>query len=140
MAGSTAYARIKADVLAIVTKIPEGRLTTYGAIGRHLDVYPRHVAYVLTTLDDLDRTRVPWWRVVADGGAIGRHQRRDDHIARLKAEGIPVAPAGIAQELAERAIIDLANPPSGITKRPDTDAGKPSRSRGMKSHPGTSLK
>lgn len=137
MAGSPNSARIKSDILEIVAKIPVGRMSTHGAIGRHLNVMPRHVASVLMTLDDIDRERVPWWRVVADGGAIGQHKRRADQIKRLRDEGIPVAPAGVAQELAERLVPDLAKPPSGIAKRTDAALSfKPQRSRGMKSHPG----
>jgi len=41
---STAFIRIKADVLGIVRNIPPGRLCTYAAIGRHLDVMARQVA------------------------------------------------------------------------------------------------
>jgi methylated-DNA-protein-cysteine methyltransferase related protein len=139
MAGSAAYARIKADVLAIVAKIPEGRLVTHGAIGRHLGVDPRHIVNVMAILDTADRASAPWWRVVADGGAIGRHGLRDDQIARLRADGVPVAPAGVAQEVATRAVTDFAKTVPAIAK-PETADGKPSRSRGMKTHPSSTLK
>jgi methylated-DNA-protein-cysteine methyltransferase related protein len=138
--GSPAQARITSDVLAIVRQLPLGWVTTHGAIGRHLDVVPRHIAYILTMLDDATRDIVPWHRVVADGGAIGRHLRRDDQIARLRAEGIVVSPVGIVQDMAAIAVVDLAAPPSGVRRRPDS-AGvaapsddKPSRSRGSKTH------
>ncbi len=139
MAGSAAYARVKADVLAIIAKIPEGRLVTHSAIGRHLGVDPRHIVNVMAILDDADRADVPWWRVVADGGAVGRHPYRDDQIARLRADGVPVAPAGVAQEISTRTVTDFAKPMIAIAKPAIADQ-KPSRSRGMKSHPGTSLK
>jgi methylated-DNA-protein-cysteine methyltransferase related protein len=139
MAGSVAYARIKADVIAIVSKIPTGRLATHGAIGRHLSVVPRHVAYVLATLNEIERETVPWWRVVADGGAIGRHQRRDDQMQRLKREGCAVAPAGIVQDFRERVVADVTTPGAAMTPIPVTADGKPARSRGMKSHPGSSV-
>ena len=137
MAGSVAYARIKADVIAIVDRIPAGRLATHGAIGRHLAVVPRHVAYVLAMLDDSERETIPWWRVVADGGAIGRHQRRDDQMQRLKREGCAVAPAGIVQDFAARVVADVTAPGAAIAPAPTTADGKPARSRGMKSHPVT---
>jgi methylated-DNA-protein-cysteine methyltransferase related protein len=139
MAGSVAYARIKKDVVAIVMTIPAGRLATLGAIGLHLAVFPRHVAYVLATLNDLERETVPWWRVVADGGAIGRHQRRDDQMSRLKSEGCAVAPAGIVQDFAERAIRDVANPPTLPLVKTMTADGKPARSRGMRGNPVSSV-
>jgi methylated-DNA-protein-cysteine methyltransferase related protein len=139
MAGSVAYARIKSDVISIVMKIPSGRLATHGAIGRHLAVFPRHVAYVLATLGDIERETVPWWRVVADGGAIGRHQRRDDQMLRLKAEGCAVAPAGIIQDFAERVVQDVANPPTQPIDNLGAADVKPSRSRGMRGRPGSSI-
>ena len=137
MAGSVAYARIKADVITIVAEIPAGRLATHGAIGRHLAVVPRHVAYVLSMLNDMERETIPWWRVVADGGAIGRHQRRDDQMQRLKQEGCAVAPAGFVQDFAARVIADVTAPGAAIQPTPTTADGKPARSRGMKSHPVT---
>jgi methylated-DNA-protein-cysteine methyltransferase related protein len=139
MAVSAAYARIKTDVVAIVVKIPAGRVVTHGAISRHLKVFARHVAYILATLDAGERETVPWWRVVADGGAVGRHQRRDDQMLRLKREGCAVAPAGIVQDFSERVVLDLAAPLAAMPERPMTPDGKPSRSRGMKGRPATSL-
>lgn len=50
MPKSESFARIKADVLAIARAIPPGRLTSFWAIGSHLDGAPRHVAYILATL------------------------------------------------------------------------------------------
>ena len=135
MAGSVAYARIKADVIAIVDQIPAGRLATHGAIGRHLAVVPRHVAYVLSMLNDSERETIPWWRVVADGGAIGRHQRRDDQMQRLRHEGCAVAPAGIVQDFAARVVADVTAPGAAIEPAPTTADGRPARSRGKKSHP-----
>jgi methylated-DNA-protein-cysteine methyltransferase related protein len=139
MAVSGAYARIKSDVVAIVMKIPAGRLATHGAISLHLKVFSRHVVYILETLDEVERETVPWWRVVANGGAIGRHQRRDDQMQRLRCEGCAVAPAGIVQDFAERAVRDLTAPMAAVAIAPLDQNGKPSRSRGMKGRPGSSL-
>ena len=70
MAKSPAFARIKSDVMAIVAALPQGRVASAADIGRQIDVPARHVAYILTTLDEGERAVSPWWRVVADGGAI----------------------------------------------------------------------
>lgn len=72
MAGSRAYAGIRADVLAIVEALPRGRVTTFAAIGEHMHVMPRHVAYVLARLTPLERETLPWHRVVGAGGKLGR--------------------------------------------------------------------
>jgi methylated-DNA-protein-cysteine methyltransferase-like protein len=81
--------------LAVVAAIPEGRVTTYGTIGRHLHVTARQVASVLAALTVEESERVPWFRVVAASGvvstiklgAVGRRQ-----IERLRSEGVAVTP------------------------------------------------
>jgi methylated-DNA-protein-cysteine methyltransferase-like protein len=95
MAGSGAGVRFKAQVLAVVAAIPEGRVTTYGAIAQHLRVTARQVARILATLTAEESERLPWFRVVAANGivsstklgAVGRKQ-----IERLRAEGVAVTP------------------------------------------------
>jgi methylated-DNA-protein-cysteine methyltransferase related protein len=137
MARSAAFTHIKTDVLTIVRGLPPGRITTFDAIGIHLDVQPRHVAYILATLTEFDHEIVPWHRVVAKGGAIGRGPHRDQQFAKLVREGVMVSPAGIVQDMERIAVKKLEPPPSGVTKRPET-ATPPaplSRSRGMKDRP-----
>jgi methylated-DNA-protein-cysteine methyltransferase-like protein len=88
-------ARLKSRVLEVVAAIPEGRVTTYGTIARHLRITARQVAFILARLTHDESRRLPWFRVVgASGvvstmklGAVGRRQ-----IARLRAEGVPVTP------------------------------------------------
>ena len=95
MARSFGAARFKSKVLAVVAAIPEGRVTTYGAIGQHLHGTARQVAFVLARLTVEESQRLPWFRVVAANGvvstiklgAVGRRQ-----IQRLRAEGIAVTP------------------------------------------------
>jgi methylated-DNA-protein-cysteine methyltransferase-like protein len=87
--------RLKSRVLAVVTGIPEGRVTTYGTIAQHLKTTARQVAFVLATLTDEESKRLPWFRVVAANGvvsstklgSVGRRQ-----IERLRAEGVAVTP------------------------------------------------
>lgn len=87
--------KASARILTIVAAIPVGRVTTYGIIARHLLLGPRQVAKVLGGLAAAEAKALPWFRVVAAGGAIssmkvpgvGRRQ-----IARLKAEGVAVTP------------------------------------------------
>ena len=88
-------ARFKSRVLAVLAAIPEGRVTTYGIIARHLHVTARQVAFILATLTVEESRRLPWFRVVAANGivsstklgSVGRRQ-----IARLRAEGVAVTP------------------------------------------------
>jgi methylated-DNA-protein-cysteine methyltransferase-like protein len=95
MAQSGLMAAIRSRVLAVVASIPEGRVTTYGTIGKHLRLTSRQVAAVLATLTREESARLPWFRVVAAGGlvstmklgAVGRKQ-----VQRLRGEGIAVTP------------------------------------------------
>jgi methylated-DNA-protein-cysteine methyltransferase-like protein len=78
-----------------VAAIPEGRVTTYGAIAQHLKITARQVALILARLTAKESAGLPWFRVVgANGfvsstklGAVGRKQ-----ILRLRAEGVAVTP------------------------------------------------
>jgi methylated-DNA-protein-cysteine methyltransferase-like protein len=86
-----------------VGAIPEGRVTTYGAIGRHLKVTARQVAFILARLTVDESKRLPWFRVVAADGvisttklwAVGRRQ-----IERLRAEGVIVTPRKKVEDFA----------------------------------------
>ncbi len=133
MTGGTSSSAQRAALLALLEKIPAGRLATHGQIAAELRMMRPHVAALLQDLNDDERTSVPWHRVVADGGAIGRHKHRDAQMARLRAEGIAVAPAGIVDELSRRRIADFSAPGAAIERGPATAA--PSRSRGMKGRP-----
>lgn len=72
MPKSEAFARIHAEVMQVANAIPSGQVTTFAAIGAFLDVVPRQVAFLLARRNDSDREAVPWYRVVADDGALGR--------------------------------------------------------------------
>jgi methylated-DNA-protein-cysteine methyltransferase-like protein len=92
-AGTGGFERVKARVVALVAAIPEGRVTTYGAIGKRLGVTARQVAHVMATLTPDESAALPWFRVVAASGVIssfraggvGRRQ-----VARLREEGVEV--------------------------------------------------
>ena len=71
-------------VLAAAT-IPEGKVTTYGAIGRMVGYGPRVVARVMATRGD----EVCWWRVIRADGSIAP-QLVEQATPLLKAEGVKV--------------------------------------------------
>jgi len=95
MAKAAVFERFRERVLAVVAAVPEGRVTTYGAIGRHLGRSARQVAFVLANLTAEESRELPWFRIVAAKGvvstmklgSVGRRQ-----IARLRAEGVSVTP------------------------------------------------
>ncbi len=101
MPKSAAYIRIKADVLRIVKAIPVGRVATFADIGCHLDVMPRHVAYILAMLSDEEKARYPWHRVVADKGRLGKPKSNSFGISQtelLHSEGICVSKGGCVED------------------------------------------
>ncbi|WP_456599917.1 MGMT family protein [Blastococcus sp. SYSU DS0616] len=68
-----------------VERIPPGRVSTYGAIGRLVGVGPRRVARALSS----GGGAVPWYRVVrADGSAAEPVRARQ--LELLAGEGVPV--------------------------------------------------
>jgi methylated-DNA-protein-cysteine methyltransferase related protein len=89
-AKSPHYARIRADVLAIAAHVPRGALLTFAEVGGHLDVMARHVAYILSRLDQHERDRLPWYRIVPLDGRVARPAQR----AALEAEGFAFDPDG----------------------------------------------
>jgi methylated-DNA-protein-cysteine methyltransferase-like protein len=87
--------------VAVVAAVPEGRVTTYGTLGRHLRATARQVARVLASLTDEESATLPWFRVVAANGvvstiklgAVGRRQ-----VTRLREEGVAVTPRNTVAE------------------------------------------
>ena len=73
------------SVLLAVATTPEGRVTTYGSIGRIVGCGPRVVARVLATRG----AEVCWWRVIRADGSIAP-QLVEQATPLLKAEGVKV--------------------------------------------------
>lgn len=83
----------RAAILAIVAKIPRGRVSTYGIVAARAGL-ARRARLVGRVLAQLPAgSRVPWQRVVAAGGRIafppGSDARRLQ-VARLQREGVEV--------------------------------------------------
>ena len=109
MVGSKAFQGIKRDVLKIVAAIPKGNVVTHAAIGEFMTVMPRHVAYILSRLEDEELERVPWHRVVGKGGKLGKERRAPSGETQrelLEAEGV-LDGATVALEAYEIAIKKL---------------------------------
>lgn len=81
-----------AVVYAIVARIPEGKVTTYGAIARII-VVPRGARGVGWAMAHCPQT-IPWWRVVSANGRI----TSPDAIVQeeiLRGEGVPMRGHGV---------------------------------------------
>jgi methylated-DNA-protein-cysteine methyltransferase-like protein len=97
---SPSAAQRAAAILAVVRRIPRGRVTTYGAVAARAGL-PRQARLVGKVLGGLeDGSTVPWQRVVAAGGRIAfpaGSEARARQISRLQADGVD----------AERGRVDL---------------------------------
>ena len=72
-------------VFDVVDRIPPGRVSTYGAIGRLVGVGPRRVARALSS----GGGAVPWYRVVRADGTTAEPVRAQQ-LELLAGEGVPV--------------------------------------------------
>lgn len=118
----------------MIAVVPAGRVVGLDVLAQRLAVLPTVVATLISGLTEEERDRVPWHRVVAKGGAIGRGPHRDTHFARLVREGVPVSPAGIVQDMARVAVTELDV--FARSERTEAATAPPlSRSRGMKDRP-----
>ena len=77
-------------VLALVERVPVGRVTTYGALAQAVGTGgPRQVGQVMALHGDA----VPWWRVVhADGRPPTCHG--GTAIEHLREDGVPLTDRG----------------------------------------------
>ena len=89
---------LAAEVLAVVRRIPSGRVLTYGDVAALAEVgaTARDVGQVLLRHGDGDD--VPWWRVLRVDGTPPPHLL-DRQLGLLRAEGTPLAPSGAAVDL-----------------------------------------
>jgi alkylated DNA nucleotide flippase Atl1 len=85
-------------VLAVVRRIPSGRVLTYGDVAAlaEADATARDVGQVL--LRHGDGEDVPWWRVLRADGTPPPHLL-DRQLALLRAEATPLVPSGAAVDL-----------------------------------------
>lgn len=131
--GSPFYARIKADVVKIVGAVPAGRVVSFADIGAHLDVMPRHVAYILAMLPDIEKATLPWHRAVGADGSLGVPKGGADGTpqrALLEAEGAAFDTEGCITDVAARRM-EVAALPHGVPKRTrPADLPRPRRNRG----------
>ncbi len=87
-----------ASVLAVIRRIPSGRVLTYGDVAAlaEAEVTARDVGQVL--LRHGEEQDVPWWRVLRADGTPPPHLL-DRQLALLRDEGTPLTPSGTAVDL-----------------------------------------
>jgi methylated-DNA-protein-cysteine methyltransferase related protein len=119
MPASPFFARIRDHVLQLTLSIPEGQICTFQSMGEHLDVMPRHVAYILSQLEDNEKMVYPWHRVVGGDGSLGTLKKNPDGATQtdlLRSEGFLVSGNRVASDW-ERVFISAGDLPSGLSKQ-----------------------
>jgi O-6-methylguanine DNA methyltransferase len=81
-------------VLTIVSRIPVGRVTTYGAVAK-LAGKPGAARAVGNILREAGRPGLPYHRVIAAGGRLGGYSSLALKRSLLAAEGLTVAPGRV---------------------------------------------
>jgi O-6-methylguanine DNA methyltransferase len=81
-------------VLTLVSRIPVGRVTTYGDVAR-LAGRPGAARAVGNILREADRPGLPYHRVIAANGKLGGYSNLAMKRALLAAEGLTVAPGRV---------------------------------------------
>ena len=81
-------------VLTIVSRIPLGRVTTYGDVAR-LAGQPRAARAVGNIMRTADRPGLPYHRVIAAGGRLGGYSSVSLKRSLLSAEGLTVSPGRV---------------------------------------------
>jgi methylated-DNA-protein-cysteine methyltransferase related protein len=97
MPKSTAFARIKSNVIELIRRVPEGKLTSFAAIATLCDIEARQAAYLLATCADIDHDgEIPWHRALSIDGALQTGKRRAAQASRLHDEGHQIAEGLVA--------------------------------------------
>ena len=81
-------------VLAVVSRIPAGRVATYGDVAR-IAGRPRAARAVGNILRQADRPGLPYHRVIAANGKLGGYSSLALKRSLLAAEGLTVAPGRV---------------------------------------------
>jgi len=137
MPSSPFFARIRDHVLQLTAAIPEGRVCTFQSVGEYLDIMPRHVAYILSQLEENEKFVYPWYRVVCGDGSLGSPKTNPDGTSQgelLRAEGILVSGNSIATSF-ELVFVPAEQLASGLPKqnRPlDAPLPKAKRTRSIR--------
>ncbi|MBB5038394.1 MGMT family protein [Prosthecobacter dejongeii] len=98
---SIAATRIRAEVIRLVSLIPEGKFTTYGSIAVHMNVAALHVASVMSRLTKEESVALPWHRVVSADARVSPKMEASLAMTqrqRLEAEGMRVDAQGYIQD------------------------------------------
>jgi alkylated DNA nucleotide flippase Atl1 len=88
MAKSEAFERNTERVIETIERVPRGRCTSYGAVGRVIGIVPRYVALIMASAPDISAS--PWHRVVGADATVRPGPHSAEQKKRLEEEGVRV--------------------------------------------------
>lgn len=108
MAGSPAYARMRAALYARLEELSPGQVVRLDAIAAALNIPSRHAASILARIGLEEEAIRPWWRVIPSAGRFpaitARSGRQQVQAALLAQEGVSISPEGIIEGLEMRLV------------------------------------
>ena len=98
---SPAFQAMKRALLEQLTAIPAGKVVTLDQMAVAMNVPARHVAYIMSQLNEAERDLVPWHRLVPTGGRFPveakRSPRHVQQLTLLAQEGVSEPAAHMTQ-------------------------------------------
>jgi len=121
MSASASFRLVKRQVCEIIAKVPNGELTTTAAIGEAIDVPERHVAFIISRLDIMDRVFLPWHRAIRADGTIVDGDEANGQAERLASEGHEFNENGALRDF-DRKLVEIGADWFTIPERATDDA------------------
>lgn len=79
------------EMQLLLTKIPRGKVSTYGLLARKLKIHPRYAGKLLSK--NTDGIKYPCYKIVCFDGSLGGYTSKHgikDKIKKLRKDGIEV--------------------------------------------------
>ncbi|TAD78779.1 MAG: hypothetical protein EAY70_06755 [Sphingomonadales bacterium] len=123
MAGSSAYARMRAALYDRLDALAPGELVRLDALAAALNIPARHAASILARIPPEEQDVRPWWRVIPSAGRFAAQarltKRQQAQLALLAGDGVMVLPDGMIDGLENRLVTPDMRDASRIWLEPD---------------------
>ena len=108
MAGSPAYARMRAAIYDQLAALDGGQVMQLDDLAVSLNLPARHVASILSRIAPGEEEFRPWWRIIPSAGRFPplqkRSKRQEAQAQRLAAEGLTISGDGDIDDLEQHLV------------------------------------
>jgi len=123
MAGSPAYARMRAAIHDRLAALDAGQVMRLDEMAASLNLPARHVASILSRIPPEEEEFRPWWRIIPSAGRLPpsgkRSKRQQAQAERLAAEGLTISGSGDIAGLEQHVVRPDMRHASRIWLEPD---------------------